>query len=118
MTVTIWHNPRCSKSRATLAILENQGIKPEIVTYLDNPPTAEEISRTLELLGMNDPRELMRKGESEYKDNDLDNPDLSQADLICAMIKHPRLIERPVVFATDKASIGRPPESVIEILPA
>jgi len=118
MTVTIWHNPRCSKSRATLAILEDQGVKAEIVTYLDTPPSAEQISHTLKLLGMDDPRELMRKGEAEYKENKLDNPDLTEQQLIDAMVSHPRLIERPVVFSDGKASIGRPPESVLEILPA
>ncbi len=117
MNVTIWHNPRCSKSRATLAILQEQGIEPRIITYLDTPPSVDEIKNTLSLLGMDSARALMRKGEAEYEDNDLDNSTLSEDALINAMTKHPRLIERPIVFSAGKASIGRPPESVLEIIP-
>jgi len=117
MTVTIWHNPRCSKSRATLAILQENGIEPAIVTYLDTAPGTDEIKNTLSLLGMDSARELMRKGEAEYKDNELGNSALSEDQLISAMHDHPRLIERPIVFADGKASIGRPPESVLEIIP-
>ena len=117
MTVTIWHNPRCSKSRATLAILQEHGIEPAIVTYLDTAPGTDEIKNTLALLGMHSARELMRKGEAEYKDNELDNPATTEEELVTAMHNHPRLIERPIVFAAGKASIGRPPESVLEIIP-
>lgn len=115
MTVTIWHNPRCSKSRATLALLEERGIEPRIVHYLDNPPTADEITRVLGLLGR-DPRELMRTGEDAYKDQGLDEAGLSDSALVEAMAATPKLIERPVVINGDKAAVGRPPESVVDIL--
>lgn len=115
MTVTIWHNPRCSKSRATLAILKDKGIRFNIVSYLDASPSAAEIDKVLTSLGM-EPRDLMRKGESAYKENGLDKPDLSRDQLIAAMVKNPILIERPVVIKGEKAAIGRPPESVLEIL--
>ncbi|MEX1037049.1 MAG: arsenate reductase (glutaredoxin) [Sneathiella sp.] len=115
MSVEIFHNPRCSKSRQTLALLQEKGINPEITEYLTSPPTKE---RLMEILGMLDihPRELMRKGEAEYKENNLGDPALSDAALISAMIDHPKLIERPIVIANSKARIGRPPESVLEIL--
>lgn len=115
MSVTIWHNPRCSKSRATLAILEDKGIQFNIVSYLDAAPTEVEIGKVLTSLNM-EPRDLMRKGESLYKENRLGNPDLSRDQLISAMVKDPILIERPIVIKGEKAAIGRPPESVLEIL--
>lgn len=115
MTVTIYHNPRCSKSRATLAILQDQGVEPTIIDYLATPPSAEELDRVLTLLGR-DPRELMRQGEAEYQEQGLDDPALTRAQLIDAMIKTPRLIERPVVVNGNKAVVGRPPESVLNIL--
>lgn len=115
MSVTIWHNPRCSKSRQTLALIEEKGASPEIVTYLDTPPSAGEIKAVLKLLGKS-PRDLMRKGEAEYKDQGLDDEALSDDQLIAAMIKTPKLIERPVVLANGKAALGRPPESVLDIL--
>ena len=115
VSVIIWHNPRCSKSRQTLQLLRDHHIEPEIVPYLETPPDAETLRSVLALLNRS-PRELMRKGESEYAENDLDRPDLSAADLIAAMIRIPRLIERPVVIANGKAAVGRPPESVLEIL--
>ncbi|MEX0584041.1 MAG: arsenate reductase (glutaredoxin), partial [Sneathiella sp.] len=113
--VEIFHNPRGSESRQTLALLQEKGINPEITEYLTSPPTKE---RLMEILGMLDihPRELMRKGEAEYKENNLGDPALSDAALISAMIDHPKLIERPIVIANSKARIGRPPESVLEIL--
>lgn len=115
MTVTIWHNPRCSKSRATLALLEERGVEPEIVHYLENPPVADEISRVLGLLGRR-PRELMRKGEDAYREQNLGDDSLDDTALIGAMAATPKLIERPVVINGNKAAVGRPPESVLDIL--
>lgn len=115
MSVTIYHNPRCSKSRQTLALLEEKGIKPRVVAYLDTPPDAATLDRLLNMLGL-EPRELMRRKEAPYKDLNLADEGLSRADLIQAMIDNPILIERPIVEANGKAAIGRPPESVLEIL--
>jgi arsenate reductase len=115
MAITIFHNPRCSKSRATLALLQEQGIEPEIRLYLDNPPDATELSAILKKLGLK-PRELMRKGEAEYREQGLADKSLSDAQLIAAMVATPRLIERPIVLAGRKAALGRPPESVLGIL--
>ena len=128
MTVTIYHNPRCSKSRQTLALLKERGIKPVIKEYLNDVPNKEELNNILAMLSMS-PRDLMRKNESlymqklagvitesEYKENGLDNPSLSEDDLIQAMINAPKLIERPIVISKGKASIGRPPERVLDIL--
>ncbi len=115
MSVIIWHNPRCSKSRQTLQLLRDRGIEPEIMEYLETPPDEKTLREILNLLGRA-PRELMRSGEDEYKTNDLANPDLSDDELIAAMLRIPRLIERPVVLANGKAAVGRPPESVLEIL--
>lgn len=114
-TVTIYHNPRCSKSRQTLEILEGEGITPTVVKYLDTPPDAATLSQLLDLLGL-EPRELMRQGETEYTGLNLVDPSLSREQLIAAMVQHPRLIERPVVVANGKAVIGRPPQKVLEIL--
>jgi arsenate reductase len=113
--VVILHNPRCSKSRATLELLSGRGIKPRVVDYLDNPPTAAELERILDMLGMT-PRELMRRGEEEYKALGLHDDSLSHDELLAALCAHPRLIERPIVVANGKAVIGRPPESVLDIL--
>jgi len=115
MTVTIYHNPRCSKSRQTLALLEEKGINPTIVTYLDTPPSATELAAILKKLGAN-PRDIMRKNEQPYKDLGLGKADLSDADLINAMVAHPILIERPIVVSGAKAALGRPPEQVLDIL--
>ena len=116
MTVTIYHNPRCSKSRQTLALLEEQGITPKVVEYLKDIPTKEQLADILNMLGLSSARDLMRKKEAEYKENGLDNDGLSEDQLLEAMIKHPRLIERPIVIKGSKAAIGRPPESVLDIL--
>ena len=116
MQVTILHNPRCSKSRATLALLEERGIEPEIVRYLETPPSATELRRILGALGIG-ARDLLRRGESEYRELDLGREDIDDDALIDAMAAHPRLIERPIVVVGDQARIGRPPESVLEILP-
>lgn len=116
MSVTIYHNPRCSKSRDTLALLQERGITPQVVAYLEQAPTPDEIRRLLGLLGLADARALMRKGEAEYTELGLDDPALGQDALIAAMAAHPRLIERPIVVHGDKAVIGRPPEKVLAIL--
>jgi arsenate reductase len=115
MTVTIYHNPRCAKSRETLKLLEEKGATPDIVEYLKHPPTADELNAILDKLGLK-PRELMRTKEAEYKANGLDDPSLSETELIEAMIRIPKLIERPIVLANGKAAVGRPPESVLAIL--
>ena len=115
MQPTIIHNPRCSKSRATLALLKDQGFEPEIVLYLETPLSATELKSIIASLGIK-PRDLMRKGESEYLQQGLDNQALSDDELIAAMAATPRLIERPIVIANGKAAIGRPPESVLAIL--
>jgi arsenate reductase len=113
--IAIYHNPRCSKSRQTLALLEDSGVVPEVILYLETPPSAADLKQVLAKLGMA-PRELMRKGEAEYKDNNLQDDSLSDVDLLAAMVKFPKLIERPIVIKGDKAKIGRPPESVLELL--
>jgi arsenate reductase len=113
--VTLWHNPRCTKSRETLALLEAKGAKPTVVLYLETPPSAEELARVLDLLGI-EPRELMRKKEPAYREAKLDDPELGKKALIDAMVKHPILIERPVVLAKGRAVIGRPPTNVLELI--
>lgn len=113
--LTIYHNPRCSKSRQTLEILEDKGLKPEIKLYLEDVPSSDELKSILKKLGMK-ARELMRIKEEEYRINHLDDDKLSEEQLINAMIRYPKLIERPIVVANEKAVIGRPPESVFDIL--
>jgi arsenate reductase len=115
MTVSIFHNPRCSKSRATLALLHDRGIEPEIILYLETPPDADELRSILDKLDCS-PRALMRKGEAEYKEQGLNDETLSDEDLIRAMVATPKLIERPIVLSKGRAAIGRPPDSVLEIL--
>lgn len=115
MAITIFHNPRCSKSRATLALLEERGLAPEIRLYLQDPPDAAELTKILRLLGKS-PRELMRKDEAEYREQGLANESLDDNTLIHAMSATPKLIERPIVLANGKAAVGRPPESVLDIL--
>ncbi|MCW5729531.1 MAG: arsenate reductase (glutaredoxin) [Alphaproteobacteria bacterium] len=115
MKVTIWHNPRCSKSRATLALLRERGIEPHIVEYLKDPPTAVEIRAALLAMGK-DARALLRRGEAEYRALGLDDPALGEAEIVAAMARHPVLIERPVVLAGKRAALGRPPDSVLDIL--
>jgi len=112
---TIYHNPRCSKSRAALDLLTEKGIEVEIVKYLDTPPDRETLVKILDMLNM-EPRDLMRKGEKEYKENNLSDENLSRDELIDAMLKYPRLIERPIVINNGKAAIGRPIENIINIL--
>ncbi|KQZ77535.1 arsenate reductase [Rhodanobacter sp. Root561] len=113
--VRIYHNSRCSKSRATLALLQERGADVEVVNYLDRPPTAAELSTLLQQLGMT-PRQLLRQGEDDYQTLGLDNPSLDDQALIAAMVAHPKLIERPIVVANGKAALGRPPEAVLAIL--
>lgn len=115
MKITIYHNPRCSKSRAALDMLRNKGIEPEIIEYLSHPPSKQNLQRLLVLLGL-EPRDLMRKQETAYREAGLDDPSLDREQLIDAMVEHPVLIERPIVVANGKAVIGRPPEKVLEIL--
>jgi len=115
MTITIYHNPRCSKSRTALTLLREQGLEPEIVEYLKDPPDAATLGRLLDMLGL-EPRDLMRTKEPEYKANKLDNPALTRGQLIAAMAAHPKLIERPIVVKGGKAVLGRPPESVLKLV--
>lgn len=115
MSVEIYHNPRCSKSRQTLQLLNEQGVEAKIIKYLETPPDKATLERILDMLGMQ-PRDLMRKKEPEYKQAGLDDPSLSRDALIQAMIEHPKLIERPIVVKDGKAALGRPPESVLEII--
>lgn len=115
MSVRIYHNSRCSKSRATLSLLEERGVVCDVVNYLDTPPSTAELTQLLDMLGMT-PRELMRKNEAEYTELGLDDAALDDTALIAAMASHPRLIERPIVVSNGKAAIGRPPEAVLSIL--
>jgi arsenate reductase len=115
MKVTIYHNPRCSKSRAALALLREHGIEPQVIEYLVTPPDAATLRRLLKALGMK-PRALLRTKEAAYKDNRLDRAQVTDAEIIDAMARHPLLIERPIVVAGSRAAIGRPPEKVLEIL--
>lgn len=114
-SVTMYHNPKCSKSRETLALLQARGIEPTIIEYLRTPPSPAELDRILTLLAL-EPRALMRQREPEYRALGLDNPALTRAQLLEAMTANPRLIERPIVLANGKAALGRPPASVLAIL--
>ncbi len=115
MTVSIYHNPRCSKSRQTLALLEENGVTPTVIPYLETPPTAADLKKLLGALNMT-ARDLMRKKETVYKDLNLSDSSLTESELLDAMINNPILIERPIVVNGAKAAIGRPPEAVLEIL--
>lgn len=115
MSVTIFHNPRCSKSRQTLALLQARGIEPTVVEYLKTPPSAAELDRILTMLGRQ-PGELMRTKEAAYAESGADDPALDRAALIRKMVDNPVLIERPIVIAGKRAAVGRPPEAVLEIL--
>jgi arsenate reductase (glutaredoxin) len=115
MTIKIYHNPRCSKSRETLGLLVERGLEPIIVEYLKQPPTVLEIKQVLGYMGKS-PRDIMRKGEAAYKEQNLGDENLSDDALIEAMVQTPILIERPIVIAGGKAALGRPPESVLDIL--
>lgn len=113
--ILIYHNARCSKSRQALDLLRERGIEPTVVDYLKSPPSEKELTRILKLLHMG-PRELIRSREPEFKEAGLDDPLLSDHDLIKIMIEDPILIERPIVLANGKAALGRPPEKVLDIL--
>jgi len=115
MSITIYHNPRCSKSRETLKLLQERGIEPEVREYLKDVPTADEIRDVLTALGIS-ARELLRTKEAEYKEAGLDDSSLDDNAVIDAMTRFPKLIERPIVIKDGQARIGRPPESVLEIL--
>ncbi|ELQ6021119.1 arsenate reductase (glutaredoxin) [Cronobacter turicensis] len=114
--VTIYHNPRCSKSRETLSLLTERGIEPDVVLYLETPPDAATIKTLLKQLGFSQARELMRTKEELYKTLDLADASLSEEALIQAMVDNPKLIERPIVVSDGKARLGRPPEQVLDIL--
>lgn len=114
--LTLYHNPRCSKSRAALQLLEERDLQPVVVHYLDTPPSVAQLREVLEKLGL-PPRQLLRSGEDEYRELGLANQALGDEQLIEAMAAHPRLIERPILIAGDRAVIGRPPENILELLP-
>ncbi|RAT17506.1 arsenate reductase (glutaredoxin) [Lonsdalea populi] len=115
--VVIYHNPRCSKSRETLALLQQQGIEPQIIPYMDAPPDSDTLDKLLRMLGFIHARDLMRRNEALYKELNLADETLSDAQLIEAMATHPKLIERPIVVVDGQARLGRPPENVLAILP-
>lgn len=114
--LTLYHNPRCSKSRGALELLEARGLIPTVVRYLETPLDTAQLERLLGKLGIG-ARQLLRTGEDEYKDLNLADESLSQAQLIAAIVAHPKLMERPILEAGEKAVIGRPPEKILEILP-
>ena len=113
--ITIYHNPRCSKSRQTLALIEERGISPDIVLYLNNPPNEATISELLKKLGMS-ARDIIRKGEDAYKENNLSDSKLSETTLIKAIASYPTLLERPIVVKGNRAVLGRPPEKVYSLI--
>ena len=115
MSVTIFHNPRCSKSRQTLSLIQEKNIDINIIEYLKTPPDISQLKQILKQLGY-EPRQLMRKSEQIYKDLGLGNENKTTEDLVIAMAQNPILIERPIVLSGEKAAIGRPPESVLNIL--
>ncbi|HHR6131337.1 TPA: arsenate reductase (glutaredoxin) [Providencia alcalifaciens] len=115
-SIKIYHNPRCSKSRETLALLQEKGITPTVVEYLTTPPSVADIEKLLKMLGFTDARQLMRTKEDIYKELKLADNSVTQAQLIQAMHDNPKLIERPIVVKGKKAKLGRPPEQVLEIL--
>lgn len=113
--VSIYHNPRCSKSRQTLELIKQQGIEPEVILYLETPPTKKQLNELLSLLDIQ-PRSLLRSSEEAYKEKGLSDKSLPDSTLIQAMLDVPKLIERPIVVANGKAVLGRPPENVLDIL--
>ena len=115
MTVTIYHNPRCSKSRETLSLLESEGAAPTVVEYLKTPPSEAELKRILKKLGLR-AHDLVRKGEARYAELGLTDRDVTEDELVALMVRNPVLIERPIVVTDGKAAIGRPPEDVLKIL--
>ena len=115
MTVTIWHNPRCSKSRQTLELLKSKGVEPTVREYLKEPPSKAEVEALVTLVG-GDPRELIRDGEAEFKALKFRKADLTKADIVDAIVEHPVLLQRPIVVKGSRAAIGRPPEAVLTLL--
>jgi len=115
MSVTIWHNPRCGKSRQTLALLQQQGVTPVIREYLKQPPSKAEVDTLMTLVG-GDPAALIRDGEAEFKALKKNKADLSKADIAKAIAAHPILLQRPIVVSGKRAAIGRPPEAVLPLL--
>ena len=113
--LTIYHNPRCSKSRQTLDLLKQEGINPKIVLYLEEPPSESDLTKILDLLGI-EPRELLRTGEVEYKELNLKDMALDDSEIIKLMSENPKLIERPIVVSSNQAIIGRPPENVLNLI--
>lgn len=116
MSVVIYHNPRCSKSRETLALLEEKGITPNVVKYLEEIPSIDALKTLLSQLGLTSVREMMRTKETEYKEQNLDDGSVTDEQLFEAMALTPKLIERPIVVNNNQAKIGRPPEQVLDIL--
>ena len=114
-SIKVYHNPRCSKSRQTMELLSEKGMQTDVIEYLKTPPSKQDLQEILNMLGLQ-PRQLMRTHEAEYKDNNLADESLTHDQLIDAMVKFPKLIERPIVVSNGKAAIGRPPETVLEIL--
>lgn len=115
MTITLYHNPQCSKSRQTLALLQENGVDVTVIEYLKTPLTLEELEILAQKLNL-EPRQFMRHGESEYQTENLANTDLTRQELLQAIVKHPRLLERPIAMTETKAVIGRPPENVLALL--
>ncbi|WP_392559584.1 arsenate reductase (glutaredoxin) [Orbus mooreae] len=115
-TTTIYHNPKCSKSRETLALLQSHHVEPNVVLYLEHPPTVSTIKQLLNQLGFTSARQLMRTKEDLYKELNLDDETLTEEALINAMHQHPELIERPIVIVKNRAKIGRPPENVLTLI--
>ena len=115
MTVTIWHNPRCSKSRQTLALLQEKGVTPTIREYLKQPPSKAEVETLIDMVG-GDPGALVRDGEAEFKALKKNKAEMSKTDIARAIAAHPILLQRPIVVAGKKAAIGRPPEAVLPLL--
>lgn len=113
--VTIYHNPRCSKSRQTLTLLQERGIEPDVVLYMDNPPSKKKLRELLKMMNLS-ARDLLRTSEDAYKARGLSDKSLSEDDLLDAMLEEPRLIQRPIVVSGGKAALGRPPENVLGVL--
>jgi len=113
--ITLYHNPRCTKSRQTLQLLRENDIEPKIIEYMEEPLSKTELKRLIKLLGIS-PRELMRKTEADYKSNQLSDTDLSDDALIEAMLEFPKIMQRPIVVKGNKAVLGRPPENIMEII--
>ena len=111
----IYHNPGCSKSRETLQILQHSNVEPEIINYLENPPSAQELKRIIQMLDVS-VRDLVRRNEQVYKDAGLDEGSMSDDDIIDAICEYPALLQRPIVVCGDRAIIGRPPALVLEII--